>query len=251
MVFSGSQYGGWWYDRQVLNSAAIIYSFGLGEDTTWDEEMSALGAHVYGFDPTPKAIKYVRERRELHIPSKRGSFYFTPKGLSTQRGKVEFTKPLNPSHVSARQGNHAGLGEVIEVEVDTLRNFMSELGHKHIDILKMDVEGSEYDVLDAIIAEKFFPFSQLLVEFHQRFDGVDLQRHQAVLAGLLLNGFYMTHNRNDQEISFQKLASNSSNSHTDPSVGSPQDKNIRHTIWKGRPWSSNSRNVLVYAFASC
>jgi FkbM family methyltransferase len=35
----------------------------------------------------------------------------------------------------------------------TLKDIMNELGHEHIDVLKMDIEGSEYDVLENILNE--------------------------------------------------------------------------------------------------
>jgi hypothetical protein len=33
------------------------------------------------------------------------------------------------------------------VPVDSIKNIMGNLGHTHIDILKLDIEGAEYDVL--------------------------------------------------------------------------------------------------------
>ena len=42
---------------------------------------------------------------------------------------------------------------------------MRELGHGHVDLLKMDIEGFEYEVIDDMIAEVTLP-TCLLVEFH-------------------------------------------------------------------------------------
>ena len=43
---------------------------------------------------------------------------------------------------------------------------MRELGRDHIDVLKMDIEGSEYGVLEDVL---YLDIRQLLVEVHQRF----------------------------------------------------------------------------------
>ena len=42
---------------------------------------------------------------------------------------------------------------------------MSALGHERLDLLKMDIEGAEYAVLDDMLQSGILP-DQLLVEFH-------------------------------------------------------------------------------------
>ncbi|GIS18490.1 MAG: hypothetical protein CM15mP120_04060 [Pseudomonadota bacterium] len=42
---------------------------------------------------------------------------------------------------------------------------MRDLGHDHLDVLKMDIEGAEYAVLDDMLQSNILP-DQLLVEFH-------------------------------------------------------------------------------------
>jgi len=201
LAFAGSKYGGWWFDESLVSSTPVVFSFGLGEDTSWDEAMLNRGATVYGFDPTPKSIRYIRNRKELYS----NRFILTEKGLANITGTIEFTLPSNPQHVSARAGKHEGLGSSIKLAVDTLRNHMLTHGLSHIDILKMDIEGAEYEVLEQLVAEKYFPFTQLLVEFHQRFESVGEEMHARVLNLLLLNGFTITHSQNGQEISFSKV----------------------------------------------
>ena len=48
---------------------------------------------------------------------------------------------------------------------------MQELGHDHIHIVKMDIEGAEYDVIEDIYQSNVRP-DQMLIEFHHRFPGV-------------------------------------------------------------------------------
>lgn len=201
--FSGSEYGGWWYNAAGLPAHPIVYSFGLGEDTSWDEAMLRLGARVYGFDPTPRASVYVQSRDELR--QARGSFVYTKEGLAVEKGTVRFTMPKNPSHVSLRKGVFSKIGDTLELQVDTLDDFMKRNGHKSIDILKIDIEGAEYEVLEDLSRRKNFPFTQLLVEFHQRFEGIGEERHQKVLNELLHNGFVILKSTTSHEISFQKV----------------------------------------------
>lgn len=54
----------------------------------------------------------------------------------------------------------------------TLKTLMQENGHDWIDILKVDIEGSEYQTFDAIMDDfgDVLPFSQLQMELHVRGD---------------------------------------------------------------------------------
>ncbi len=47
----------------------------------------------------------------------------------------------------------------------SIENIMKELGHKHIDVLKMDIESAEYDVIENILNAKI-SITQILIEFH-------------------------------------------------------------------------------------
>jgi hypothetical protein len=49
-----------------------------------------------------------------------------------------------------------------------LRTIVAMTGHDRIDILKMDIEGAEYQVIDDIIKSNI-DIGQILIEFHHRF----------------------------------------------------------------------------------
>jgi len=62
---------------------------------------------------------------------------------------------------------HDVIDEFHLLEVKTLKTTMEVLGHTHIDVLKMDVEGSEYQFLEsAIDAYDCPPVSQMSIEWH-------------------------------------------------------------------------------------
>lgn len=52
---------------------------------------------------------------------------------------------------------------------------MQELGHAHIDLLKMDIEGAEYDVIQDMYNSNIRP-GQMLIEFHHRFPGIGISK---------------------------------------------------------------------------
>ena len=167
-----------------------MYSFGLGEDISFDEAIiGEYGLHVWGFDMTPKALAYTKTRLKSIEP--RHHFHLTGEGLSTEPGNVTFTLPKNKAFVSVRMGKgdprarparaappanprpspsppgeRPGQGGTITAPVNTLKNFMSRFGHKHVDILKLDIEGEEFPVIADMAERSDFPFTQLLVETH-------------------------------------------------------------------------------------
>ena len=65
---------------------------------------------------------------------------------------------------------------------------MREFGHDHIDLMKMDVEGAEYAVIDSLVESTVRP-RQLLVEFHHRFESIGLHKTKAAVEALRGAGY--------------------------------------------------------------
>jgi FkbM family methyltransferase len=100
----------------------IVYSFGVDEDSSFEAELvDRTSAHIYAFDYSVDNMG--------------------PKVTNGTNSKVKFSR--------------IGLGGCDET-VDsnhfmTLPSIMSELGHDYVNILKIDVEGAEFDALDVLI----------------------------------------------------------------------------------------------------
>ncbi|KAJ7888827.1 methyltransferase domain-containing protein [Mycena leptocephala] len=65
--------------------------------------------------------------------------------------------------------NHFSVADLTVVRYRSLQSVMKKFGHNWVDILKIDLEGSEFATLVSIIAdsqEKPLPFGQLLLEVH-------------------------------------------------------------------------------------
>lgn len=61
--------------------------------------------------------------------------------------------------------------EVVLVQVRKIESIMADLGHNTLDLLKIDIEGSEYPVLSSLLSTPLRP-GLLLVEFHHRFKSI-------------------------------------------------------------------------------
>ena len=62
------------------------------------------------------------------------------------------------------------------------------LGHSKIDVLKMDIEGAEYSVLNQVLNSNI-EIGQILVEFHDRFFTNGKQKTVDILEKLRQNNF--------------------------------------------------------------
>lgn len=184
-VWYGNMYGGFYLNPDLLNENSIVYSFGVGEDISFDNEViTHHNCDVFGFDPTPKSIHWIKSQRLAD------KFHFYEFGINNKSGFIDFYLPKNSEFVSGSlvvQENVDVLNKV-SVQVKCLEDIMKELGHTHIDVLKMDIEGSEYDVIENILSAKI-SISQILIEFHDRFYNNGELKTQKAVDKLKQNGF--------------------------------------------------------------
>lgn len=184
-------YGSWTICPDRITSGAVIYSFGVGEDISWDLAMvERFGATVHAFDPTPRSIQWVKRQK---LPDR---FVFHEYGIAGYNGVARFYPPENSEWVShtlldrPSTANHA-----IEVPVRCLRTIMSSLGHERVDLIKMDIEGAEYSVVADMLQTQpaVGGAEQLLIEFHHRFTGKEIGDTRACIRALNKGGFHSFH----------------------------------------------------------
>ncbi|MBN1680151.1 MAG: FkbM family methyltransferase [Anaerolineae bacterium] len=196
----GSDYGGWTICPEGLSPQSIVYSFGVGEDISFDLSLiERYGVQVYAFDPTPRSIDWV------NVQTLPPQFHFSPYGIADRNGTARFYPPENPAHVSHTVLFRDTTAEnVIDVPMKTLDTIAAELQHSHIDILKMDIEGAEYAVIPSIVNSRA-TINQILVEFHHRFDGITPRQTRNAVVMLRKNGYDLFHvSETEEEFAFIK-----------------------------------------------
>lgn len=190
--FLGSEYGGYCICPENLDKDSIVYSFGIGEDISFDLALiQRFGLSVYAFDPTPRSIEWVKSQS---IPYE---FHFYKYGIADYDGTAKFYPPHNFKHIShTLLYREETSRSAININVYRLETILNMLGHNRVDILKLDIEGSEFGVIEDII-DSNLNISQLLVEFHQRFEGVRLAEARSAIIKLKKSGFGIFDVRND------------------------------------------------------
>lgn len=183
----GTDYGGWWIPKNIsLNENSIVYSGGAGEDISFDLKLQdKYNCWIFIIDPTKRAIKHYEEVKLFY---KDNNFKFTGNiqkdyiqniknlsvdfnkiifldiGLYNKKDLLKFYKQDNPNYVSQSLENNMFGNNYDVVKVDTIKNIMNELNHNNIDLLKLDIEGSECDVLDKMLDDNILP-KYLCIEF--------------------------------------------------------------------------------------
>ena len=198
----GVQSAGFFVHLPELNTESIVYSFGIGEDITFDRHLiEKTGAKVFAFDPTPKSIQWLSGQ---NLPQ---GFKAMPIGISSETGTMKFHLPKNANHVSGslESMTYVDDSNTVEVEVKTLSDIMKDLGHQRIDLLKLDIEGSEYAVMDQILDQNI-DITQIVVEVHERYISNGKVLTAKMIEKLLAKGYQLfAKSLSREELSFIRL----------------------------------------------
>jgi FkbM family methyltransferase len=191
---------GWVVDESLLNRESVIYSVGVGSNIDFDVELiNSLGATVHAFDPTPRSIEWVKSQK---LPK---HFIFHPFGLSAESGHMDFFPPSKASSTHFSPIDRYGdTNNVVRAPVKDIDTIASELNHKEVDLLKMDIEGAEYEVIEALPKNRV-AINQILIEFHHMYKGIPISKTVDAISTLSNLGFELFNiSQRTYEFSFRK-----------------------------------------------
>lgn len=178
-----------------LIQPCTIFSFGVNYNWDFDDAALKLGCRVYSFDPSMRPGNYSRGLNHT----------FLPIGIGPRDELV----PTHSEHSTIYTWRDKGL-EDTSYEVRTLRTIMEDLHVERLDVLRMDVEGSEWEVLEQISDSNLWPvIDQLLLEVHMwngrpKSSGGTVRWARA-LAGIPLHLFHAARNFYDSTRVTDKL----------------------------------------------
>lgn len=187
----GTAYGGWAIPSNILSDKSICYLVGAGEDISFDVGLvEKYGCQVYIYDPTPRAKKHfdllvenTKINKKTPINNSKTDFYnlksnnlklmhFRELGLWNKEDQLKFFSPKNPDHVSHSALNLQKTENYFTAKVNRLSEIMKQEGHKKIDLLKIDIEGAEYVVINSIIEDNL-KIKIINVEYDEAYNPLD------------------------------------------------------------------------------
>lgn len=150
----------WTICADGLNAESNVLCAGAGHDISFERALiTSYGCKVVLLDPSPTGITTVRKES---LPAE--NLRFSPVGLAGRDGLINFQKPRD-----IREGSFVGgaalASDGCAFPCETPSTVMSKLGWSRIDLLKIDIEGFEYDVIQHIL-ERRLNVRQICVEFH-------------------------------------------------------------------------------------
>jgi|GEM_PF-1937686 FkbM family methyltransferase len=146
LIELGSAYGGWTLPGSVIDSSWTCYLVGAGGDVSVDLELiRRYGVSVRSFD----AVANFVERARADAGAEPG-FSAMQAAIAAQDGPIRMQVSHDPQSQSVSAAGLYDSHSFVELPGRTLPSLMSELGDHRIDLLKLDIEGSEYEVLPTI-----------------------------------------------------------------------------------------------------
>lgn len=176
-------HGRWHVCPEAIREGDVVYSFGMGQDMEFERAMAGeYGARVFLFDASPRSVEWVREEP---LPE---NIRFNAVGVAGFDGTATFWEREEEGASPSILGPDGRTAEAFGARVLRLPSLMRSVGHRRMDLIKLDVEGAEYDVLQDLL-KMDLDVRQLLVEFHHRFNGVGIARTQEALRLLDRQGY--------------------------------------------------------------
>jgi len=199
----GSSYGGWTFDLRLLNASSIVYSVGIGTDMSFDLSLiKTIGCDVHAFDDTPASNGWLRGlQRAGKLPAQ---FHWHRSLLSGKDEVINMRLPnghgvsYSAESVGSARGFKRGSHPAQALCIGTI---MASLNHSRIDLLKIDIEASEFTIFNEMLlvssstpAVLRLPVCQLLLEFHSRLSPKGYEAKGDALVALQSLGFTLLHN---------------------------------------------------------
>lgn len=181
-------HSGWCYDPTALDENSIVYSLGVGDDICFDLALiDRYKLIVHAFDPTPMSVSLMDQQDHPD------NFRFHPWAVAASDGSLKLYPRSSKSGVQSEVmytmvPDAAADTDPIHVPAYSLQSLLDKLGHTHVDMIKMDIEGAEYDVLNGLLESDCRP-GQLLIEFHHRFVNIGVARTNEMIERLNAAGY--------------------------------------------------------------
>lgn len=169
----GSQTHGYCVPEGLLDSRSLCYGVGAGEDITFDTELAQhYGCRVVVIDPTPEGLNHFR-RVEQHVrageplwsangepfryrisPERLDLLTYVELGVWDRETTMRFWEPTRDNYPSHSVTMFQESGRYLELPVQRLGAIMAARGEASIDLLKLEIEGAEYRVLETLVEDR-------------------------------------------------------------------------------------------------
>jgi len=151
---------------EKFNSNSVVVDAGCGFLAEFSCSLiNDYNLRAFGIDPTLKHASLLAEVEAKN----NGKFKHVPVAITKNNGKITFNETLDHesgSVLSEHKNIQNDSIRTYEVESMNLLTLIDHLHLKEVDLLKLDLEGAEFELLNSITAQDLLPFKQIFIEFH-------------------------------------------------------------------------------------
>lgn len=183
----------WFILAGRMRAGANILSGGAGNDISFEVELAVkYGCRVAIFDPSPTGAATFQKLSP--VPS---GLMCHLHGLAGATTDVVFSAPKDPVEGSFTTASGEGLLDKVTFKCLSPKDALRVAGFDGLELLKLDIEGFEYEFLRAAMRDGLRP-AQIAVEFHHFFKEVSICRTLGMIRLLRRHGYRLVHkNRYD------------------------------------------------------
>lgn len=149
------------FKELMLDESSVVFDIGGYKGTFTDEIQKISDCVIYIFEPVKKYYDIILEKQKHN--SKIHCFNY---GLGADTINVEIN--IQGESSSIFMGKNNSYVECEEIRIESINKFITDYKIKKIDLLKLNIEGSEYDLLDSLFQNNQYinMIEVLLIQFH-------------------------------------------------------------------------------------
>ena len=148
------------YDNLDMDNCKTVLDIGANVGLWTKYILSRNAKNVYSFEPNKKAIELLKNttKNDSNVTIVEKAVY---KEKSTLQFYIDDSNSLTSSLLSA-----SGHNPSYNVDAITLEDAINLTGEEKIDLVKIDIEGAEFDIIENLSKDVFDRVDSFLIEFH-------------------------------------------------------------------------------------
>lgn len=165
-----------------LTQRSIVIDVGGYEGDFVAEIFARYQSKIYVFEPVKRYVDHMQERFKQN-----SSVEIVPEGLGAKNEVITIHVMDEASSYERKESIHKK-GEEEEIKIRGVVDFFKSNKIEIVDLIKINIEGAEYDLLDAMISNGYIPkCKNIQVQFHDFYPDYE-NRYKKIR-----NAFELTH----------------------------------------------------------
>lgn len=148
------------YDNYDLDNCNVVFDIGANVGMWTKYILTRNAKKVYCFEPNKKAISHLKESLKND-----SNTAIVEKAVYKENTSLQFYIDDSNSLISSLIPE-SGHTPSYNVDAITLEEAIRESGESHIDLVKIDVEGSEFGIIESLTQETANKIDSFLIEYH-------------------------------------------------------------------------------------